>query len=389
MDNINQVQKKLLASVRRADYDFGLIGKGDKILIGLSGGKDSLALVNLLSLYQKFAGKDFILAAAHLDFGFPPVDFSPVEAYVKSLGVRYITYPATDVYEILKVHRNPVTGLLPCSICSRMRKAVINRAANELGFPKVAFAHHMDDAIETLFLNMTFGARVATFEPKMYLENAGIEFIRPLIYAREKMIARYARMLSLPVTKNSCGNDKHTEREQMKDFLEKFYADHPDSYSNFAVMLTNSDSFKLWFDRYGPHPEDGLFIKKCSTPEDCLALGKIASSVNDGEKEDYVLAGSFYYLLRKKGMPIAYLKAKLPEDRKDFSFGITLFRRTPEATDHDCQVLIDTFEKNLSMLHVPTEVTFSGKANREVFLAFGYEEKDGMLRKTLTKSLKI
>lgn len=384
MDNSNQLRKRLLAALRKADYDYGLIQEGDRILVGLSGGKDSLALLDLLAVYRKFPGKNFSLSAIHLDFGFPAVDFSPVEEFVHSLGIDYIPYEAKEVYGILKDNRNPKTGLLPCSICSRMRKAIVNKAANRLGFSKVAFAHHMDDAIETLFLNMAYGARVATFEPKMFLENAKIEFIRPLIYARESQIVRYVKARKLPIAKNSCGNDKKTQREFMKAFLSRLYDEVPDARNNFANMLSNYDSFQLFFDRFGAHPVNGLEIKRCYTGRDMLDIARVAKRT--GSEDDFAAEGYLYYLLRKEGEPIAYLKAT---EKPDFSVTIHLFERMADTKMEDVVHLLDIFEKNLSMRHVPRTIVYEGTRNRDVFLAFGYAEKEGKAEKEIVRALKM
>jgi tRNA 2-thiocytidine biosynthesis protein TtcA len=384
MDNLKENQKKLLACIRRADYDFGLIDDGDRIMIGLSGGKDSLALVKLLSLYQKFGLKSFSLVACHIDFGFPAVDFAPVQEFCKEEGVPYQEYDSKEVAQILEVHRTN-KGLLPCSICSRMRKAVINKAANELGFKKVAFAHHMDDAIVTLFMNMTYGARVNTFEPKMHLEKADIDFIRPLIYAREKMIADYAKELSFPVTKNLCGNDKETQREVFKAWLKEFYHQHPDAYNNFSVMLTNSACFQLWFGRYGINPGDGLFIKEATTREDILDLAKIASLAK--ASEDFA-AQDVYYLLRKNGVPLAYLKASI--DHLDIGkYELLGLVSLPEAQEKDLLRMIDELEKKLASQHVPLTLNYGLADKEDLFRKAGYVENNGKLTKTLTQSLRF
>lgn len=384
MDNSNQLRKRLLAALRKADYDYGLISDGDRILVGLSGGKDSLALLDLLSVYRKFPGKNFALTAIHLDFGFPAVDFSPVEEYVHALGIDYIPYEAKEVYGILDENRNPKTGLLPCSICSRMRKAIVNKAANRLGFSKVAFAHHMDDAIETLFLNMAYGGRIATFEPKMFLENAKIEFIRPLIYVREQQISRYVKAMGLPIAKNSCGNDKKTQREFMKAFLSSLYGKIPDAHNNFASMLSNSDSFQLFFERFGAHPASGIEVKHCVTAKDMLDVAKVGKKTDT--PDDFDGGQAIYYLLRCQGEPKAYLKAW---EKEDFSVSIRYFEKVEDVPEKSLFHLLDVFEKNLSMRHVPREISYLGERNADVFASFGYHRDGDKLVKTITKALKI
>ncbi len=385
MDSLDRLQKKLLACVRNADYDFGLIKKGDRILIGLSGGKDSLVLLKILSVYRRFKDKDFELAAAHIDFGFKPVDFSKVEAYCEELGVPYYSVDAREVASILEQHRDPHTRLLPCSICSRMRKAVINKTAHELGFEKVAFAHHADDAIETLFLNMAYGGRVATFEPRMHLDRANIDFIRPLIYADEDTIRRYAKLADLPIAKNTCGNDRKTNRERVKATLDDIYKEYPDAHNNFQAMLANPDQFKLYFDRLGSNPDDEYEIRKCFTKRDFLGVASIEANALDKDEEDFS-DGCDYWILFKEGEPTAYLKVG------ETSVGekhILLMNAKDSASEEDMIRLIDIYEKKKSMEHVPTRVFFEGKTNRDVFFSFGYEEKDGKLEKTISKSLKI
>lgn len=381
MDSNNTLRKKMLAALRKADYDFGLFERGDKVLLGLSGGKDSMVLLDLLSIYRKFRDKDFELVAVHLDFGFPPVDFSQVEEYVRSLSVPYVLVEEKEVYSVLQQHRNEKTGLLPCSICSRMRKAIVNKTARRLGFSKVAFAHHMDDAIETLFLNMAYGGRVATFEPKMYLENSEIEFVRPLIYAREKEIERYCRAFSLPVAKNLCGNDKRTQREFMKEELATIYRQIPDARNNFAAMLSNDESFQLFFDRKGATPSDGLQVKRCSTFRDMKDVARLAHALES--EEDFLPSDAIYYLLRKEGSPVAYLRAK---EGEDFSVVIDLLETSDEAL---ARFLVDVFEKNLSMRHVPRRIFYRGRKHASVFLSLGYVPEEGELSKTVTRALKI
>ena len=176
--------RTVLACIRKADQTYNLINHGDKILIGLSGGKDSVVLTYCLSLYQKFSHTDFTIQPVMLDLGFP--NFNPYEMnkFCESLGLKLMVVDNTEVYKILQIQQKDHEHL-PCSICSRMKKASMNKIANELGFNKVSFAHHADDAIETYMMNPLFGGRIASFSPKMHLERADITFIRPLINVRD------------------------------------------------------------------------------------------------------------------------------------------------------------------------------------------------------------
>lgn len=238
--------RNVLAALRHADHDFSLIDDGDKILLGLSGGKDSLALLKALSIYGLFSKKHFIVKPVFLDLGFGGDGVKTLEDYCSSLGYELLVSDSRFVYDILKANTKPGKHI-PCSICSRMKKAAMNNIAKDLGFNKVAFAHHSDDAIETLFMNMIHGGRVATFEPKMNLERAGITFIRPLIYCKESDLANLAEELSLPVMDSHCPANRNTDRENMKQILKDFGKKYPESQSNFRLMLTNYEPFCLHF----------------------------------------------------------------------------------------------------------------------------------------------
>lgn len=238
--------RKVLAAIRRADKQFNLIEPGDKILIGLSGGKDSLLLTYALTIYAKFARTDFTIQPVMLDLGFPGFNADKMREYLRTIGLELRVENCQDVYQILKIQQKN-SPHIPCSICSRMKKAAMNKVANELGFNKVAFAHHADDAIETLFMNEVFGGRIATFEPKMALERAGIVFIRPLILLHESDIITAVKELALPVMGSGCPANQHTMREETKQALLAIYAKHPYAKENFLTMLTNYQHQGTWF----------------------------------------------------------------------------------------------------------------------------------------------
>ena len=181
----------LLASIRKADIEFNLINDNDKIVIGISGGKDSMALLYALNLYKKFSKANFELYPCMIDLGFPNFNPKEIKDYVNKLGYELKILDEKQVFTILKIQQEKQNlPNLPCSICSRMKKAIINKYAEKINANKVTFAHHKDDAIETLFLNEIYGGRFATFAPKMFLTNDQLTFIRPFIFVREKDILK-------------------------------------------------------------------------------------------------------------------------------------------------------------------------------------------------------
>lgn len=237
--------RTILACIRKADQKYNLINHGDKIVIGLSGGKDSIALLYTLSLYLKFSHTNFTIQPVTLDLGFSGFNPEPLKDFCNSLGLKLIVNDSKEVYKILTLNQGD-NNHLPCSICSKMKKAAINKVANNIGYNKVAFAHHADDAIETLFMNEIYGARIATFSPKMYLEKANIDFIRPFILVRESEIERLIKEEKLPVIGSSCPADKHTSREEIKDLLNGIYKKYPESKENFLTMLDNYVHQDIW-----------------------------------------------------------------------------------------------------------------------------------------------
>ena len=262
--------REVLACIRKADQTYNLINHGDKIVIGLSGGKDSICLLYSLYLYQKFSHTDFVIQPVTLDLGFPGFNADGLKELCQSLGMELRVENSQEVYPILKKQQE-LQSLkhLPCSICSRMKKAAINKVANEIGYNKVAFAHHADDAIETLFMNAIYGSRIATFAPKMHLENANINFIRPLLLCHEKQIIKMVQEETLPVFPSSCPADKTTTREDIKNILNDFYKKYPSSRDNFVSMLSNYDNLDIWTDEiYLKVNQEGLCLKPVTNPLD-------------------------------------------------------------------------------------------------------------------------
>ncbi len=306
--------RKILACIRQADRKFNLINPGDKIAVGVSGGKDSLVLAYSLILYQKFAQKSFELVFVLLNLGFKEVDFSSLINWFSSLGYALHIEDATNVNKILVIQKQDKEKL-SCSICSRMKKAAINKVAHEYNCNKVAFAHHADDAIETLFMNEIFGARVTTFSPKMLLEKTNLIFIRPLILAREATIAMCANELQLPITSLGCPNDHHTSREDIKELLATIYKSFPDAKENFLTMLTNYEKNGLWEDELFYQIEgSNLSVRPVILIEDLEVFKKLQMEIFNEDNENK--KGSLSYLLYLNDEPIGLARYDVNDNRE-------------------------------------------------------------------------
>ena len=214
--------QEILGLMRRCIEDYDMIADGDTIAVGLSGGKDSLVLLTALARLRNFYPKKFTLCGMTLDAGIPGMDFSPVAACCKSLGVEYIRVPV-PVYEVVFLDRKEKN---PCSLCSKLRRGALSTALNGRGIRKIALGHHYDDAVETFLMNLLYEGRIGCFQPVTYLSRSDIYQIRPLLYVKETKISRIAEELSLPVVENLCPADGNTRRQELKELiavLEKRY----------------------------------------------------------------------------------------------------------------------------------------------------------------------
>lgn len=234
----------LLGALRRADQDFNLIEDGDVIAIGVSGGKDSVTLLYALHLYKNFSKKNFDIVGITMAFGFDGMDFTPIIDFCQNHGIRY-HIEKTQMREILEANKDD-KGRLPCSLCSKFKKAIMIDAAKKQGANKFAFGHHADDAIETLVMNAVFNAKPATFKPKMHLTRDDMTMIRPFVYAYEKEIISAVKRLSIPVVQSTCPMDKHTSREDIKHLLNDLYDRYPHAHKNFLNLLSNQKDLMLW-----------------------------------------------------------------------------------------------------------------------------------------------
>ena len=238
--------RTILGLIRKADQKFDFFHEKDRVMIGISGGKDSMLLAYALNEYKNFKAVNFEIVPAILDLGFPGFDASPIKEYLSSIGLDLKVVDSKEVYQILKLQQKEAKHL-PCSICSRMKKAAINKVAKELGCNKVAFAHHGDDAVETLFMNEIFGGRVATFQPKMHLERADIEFVRPLILVHEDEIKKACKEEHIPFFPSHCPNEGITTRSEMKELLNHIYKKYPSAKKNFFLMMENYEREQLYY----------------------------------------------------------------------------------------------------------------------------------------------
>ena len=234
--------KTILGCLRKADDDFHLIESGDRVVVGVSGGKDSLLLLRALSLYRLFSHKDFKLTAATISMGMEPFDLSGVQALCDELEVPYVV-KETEIGDIIFNKRKEKN---PCALCAKMRRGALNDLCNELGCNKLALGHHRDDAIETLLLSLLYEGRFHTFHPKTYLSRSGITVIRPLCYLPEFEVKRMVKQLSLPVVTSPCPANGETKRAEMKELMRDLRKRFPDCQDRFLHALQSDNQYDLW-----------------------------------------------------------------------------------------------------------------------------------------------
>lgn len=234
--------KTTLGCIRRADKDFGLIEPGDRVAVGVSGGKDSLLLLYALSLYRSVRDNDFTLAAIMLTSGKEKPDTSRIEEFAHKLDVPiHVRY--TDLYQILFEIRNERS---PCALCAKMRRAMLCDMTRELGMNKLALGHHREDAIETLLMSLLFEGRFHTFHPKSYMSKTGITVIRPMVYLPEKHVIHMRRAFDLPVLENPCPANGHTKRQEMKELMAELCKRYPNANEMMLTALRNDEKYGLW-----------------------------------------------------------------------------------------------------------------------------------------------
>ena len=218
---------KILSLVRRCVEDYDMIQPGDRVAVGVSGGKDSLVLLCALARLREFYPVPFTVEAVTLDLGAagsgPGADFTGVGELCRELGVPYTVIP-TEIRRVifdLRQEKNP------CSLCAKMRRGALHGVLLERGMRKIALGHHYDDAVETFFLSLIFEGRLSCFQPVTYLDRTGITQIRPLLYCGESLIRNTARRLALPVTDSACPADGNTKRQEIKELVYELNGRYP------------------------------------------------------------------------------------------------------------------------------------------------------------------
>ncbi len=235
--------RKILSRVRRAVDDYSMIEEGDRIAVGVSGGKDSLTLLCALAELRRFYPKRFELIGVSLDMGFEGTDFSGVQALCNELGVEYVL-EKTDIAEVVFDIRQESN---PCSLCAKMRRGGVNDAAVKNGCNKVALGHHNEDVLETFFLSLFYEGRIRCFSPVTYLSRRDIHVIRPLIYVAEGDIKGYARRAELPIVFNPCPMDGKSKRQDMKEFINE--KQKQDKFFKKKIMNAIQTDLPSWIRR--------------------------------------------------------------------------------------------------------------------------------------------
>lgn len=237
--------QQMLSYLRKGITKYKMIKDGDKIAVGVSGGKDSVTLLKLLAEYKRFAPEKFDLIAIAVDLNFTDnkTDFAPIQKLCDELSVPFFV-EKTEIGQIVFDVRKETN---PCALCSKMRKGALNGLAKQQGCNKVALGHHRDDAIDTLMLSLLYEGRLSTFAPKSYLDKIDLTLIRPMILIKEMNIISYSK--TLPIVKSCCPANKMTKREHVKDLIKNIGEDIPNVRDMLFTALFHPERYNL-FDKF-------------------------------------------------------------------------------------------------------------------------------------------
>lgn len=236
----------LMSYVRRAIDDYHMIEEGDKIAIGVSGGKDSLALLHAMHGLQRFYPKKFTIYAVTVDLGFNTQNLDGIIKMCEGLGVPYHIVK-TDIGKIIFEDRKESN---PCSLCAKMRKGALNDAMKELGCNKIAYGHHKDDVVTTMLMSLIFEGRFHTFSPVTYLDRMDMTVIRPMMYVHEADVKGFINKYDIPVVKSPCPADKNTKREYINQLLAQLNKENPGVKDRMFTAIVNGN-MKGWPEYFG------------------------------------------------------------------------------------------------------------------------------------------
>ena len=231
--------QKILSTMRKAVERYKLIENGDKIAVGLSGGKDSLVLLKALKMFQLFGVYDYQIVAVTIDIYSGKEDYSYLQQFCDELGVELVV-EKTDINQIVFEERKEKN---PCSLCAKMRRGALNSVANRLKCNKIALGHHLQDVIETFFLSLFYEGRLSTMKPKSYMSNSQITLIRPLFLTHENSIRAVSK--DFPVKKSICPADKNSKRQDVEKMIEYINQLIPDSKKRIESAIISTDSYNM------------------------------------------------------------------------------------------------------------------------------------------------
>lgn len=240
--------QQLYSFVRKAIDDYHMIDEGDKIAVGISGGKDSLTLLYALSGLRRFYPHKFDIHAVTVDLGFDNLKLDEIEALCKELQVEY-TIVKTDIAHIIFEDRKESN---PCSLCAKMRKGALNDAIKQIGCNKVAYAHHKDDVVVTMLMSLIYEGRFHTFSPVTYLDRMDLTVIRPMMYMNESDVIGFVNKHNVPVVKSPCPADGYTKRQYVTDLLAQINRENPGVKERMFSAIQNG-TMEGWQNYFGNH----------------------------------------------------------------------------------------------------------------------------------------
>ena len=229
--------RKILGCIKRAQAEFNMIENGDVVGVGVSGGKDSIALLYALNLYRNFAPVSYSLKALTVDMGFPGFEAEKIKSFCDEQNIEFI-HVKTEMGRLIFEERKEKN---PCSLCSRMRRALLNKVCISHGITKLALGHHGDDLIQTLLMSMIYESRLNTFKPVTEFERTGVIQIRPMIFACEKDVEEAASRHALPIVSNPCPASGNTRRETAKELVDIIEGRTGQSRSHMINALCRSE----------------------------------------------------------------------------------------------------------------------------------------------------